>query len=279
MADSPQPQIFNHTLTCYESSGQWMPLLENCSWKRAGEMFRDKKIALIPVGATEQHGPHLPLGTDFFTAKALAEAAADKTGAICTPVIPIGVSAHHKQFWGTLWVSPETFRHYMYEVSISLGSHGVRRIIFVNGHGGNLASLQEISRTLRLEKLNSLIFQWWTNPSSIELQRQLFKSKGSHAGATETSMVLAIRPELVESGRYEEAAKGASAEFGIAKFGTQLPVDTLDFSQSGASLDPREATVEAGNQLFRAAEETLVNLIHWFEKATDNELEPKPHKE
>lgn len=256
-----------------------MALLENCSWKTARELFRDKRIALIPVGATEQHGPHLPLGTDFFTAKALAEAAAGKTDAICTPVIPVGVSAHHKQFWGTLWVSPETFRRYMYEIAISLRDHGIRRIVFVNGHGGNLAALQEISRTLRLEKLNSLIFQWWTNPSSIELQRQLFKSKGSHAGATETSMVLAIRPELVESERYEEAAKGASSEFGISKFGTQLQVDTLDFSKSGASLDPREASVEAGNQLFQSAEETLVNLIRWFEKATDDELEPRPHKE
>jgi creatinine amidohydrolase len=254
-------------------------MLENHSWKAARQMFRDKKVALIPVGSTEQHGPHLPLGTDFFTAQAFAESVARKTGAICTPVIPVGVSSHHKQFWGTLWVSPQTFRQYMYEIGTSLGYHGVRRMIYVNGHGGNFPSLQEISRALRLEGLHALVFQWWTDPAAAELEKSLFKGKGTHAGGVETSMVLAIRPELVDTSSYEEAAKGASATFGITKFGAQLPVDTLDFSQSGATLDPREATVEAGKQLFQTAEESLLNLTRWLEKAKDEELEPKPHKD
>jgi creatinine amidohydrolase len=254
-------------------------MLENYSWRSAREIFQRKKVALIPVGSTEQHGPHLPLGTDFLTAQSLAESAAHKTSAICTPVIPIGVSAHHKQFWGTLWVSPEAFRHYMYEIAVSLAYHGVRRMIFVNGHGGNSAALHEISRTLRLEKVHSLVFQWWTTPSSVELQSRLFKSKGTHAGGIETSMVLAIRPDLVDKASLDEAAKGASAGFGIARYGAQLPVDTVDFSQSGATLDPREASEEAGKKLFDEAEESLVNLTRWFEKASEDELEPKRHKD
>jgi len=254
-------------------------MLQNYSWKTARQMFRDKKVALIPVGSTEQHGPHLPLGTDFFTAKALAESVAKKTGAICAPTIPVGVSSHHRQFWGTLWVSPETFRKYMYEIAISLGYHGIHRMIYVNGHGGNFPSLQEISRALRLEGLHALVFQWWTDPAAGEVERRLFKSKGTHAGGTETSMMLAIQPELVDASNYEEAAKGASPVFGITKFGAQLPVDTLDFSQSGATLDPREATIEAGKQLFQAAEESLVNLTKWLEKARDDELQAKQHKD
>jgi len=170
-------------------------MLENYSWKSARRVFQRRKVALVPVGSTEQHGPHLPLGTDFLTAHALAESAARHTGAICTPVVPIGVSAHHRQFWGTLWVSPQTFRQYMQEVATSLEYHGIRRMIFVNGHGGNLSSLQEISRSLRAEKLYSFVYQWWTDPSVIELQSRFFKSKGTHAGAMETAMVLAIRPD------------------------------------------------------------------------------------
>jgi creatinine amidohydrolase len=166
----------------------------------------------------------------------------------------------------------------MYEVAISLGSHGVQGIIFVNGHGGNSPSLQEVSRSIRSGKLYSVVHQWWTDPPVIELERRLFKSKGSHAGAIETAMLLAIRPELVDTASYDEAAEGAAADFGVTKFGAQLPVDTLDFSQSGATLDPREATVEAGKQIFHAALDSLKNLTHWLEKAKVYDLEPKTHK-
>ncbi len=253
-------------------------MLESNSWKSARQAIRKTNVALIPVGSTEQHGPHLPLGTDFLTAQALAQSAARKTGAICTPVIPVGVSGHHKQFWGTLWVSPQTFRQYMYEIATSLGYHGVRRMIFVNGHGGNFAPLQEIAQDLRLEKLHSVVYQWWTDPAVVELHNRLFKSKGTHAGAIETAMVLAIRPDLVDTRNYDEAAKGASPTFGITKFGVQLPVDTLDFSSSGATLDPREATMEAGKQIYEAAEKSLVSLVRWLENAKARDLEAKPHK-
>lgn len=252
-------------------------MLENYSWKGARRLFKRTKIALVPVGSTEQHGPHLPLGTDFFTAQALAESVAKRTGGICTPVIPVGVSAHHRQFWGTLWVSPETFRQYMHEIGLSLGYHGIRRIIFVNGHGGNFASLQEISRKLRLEGIYSVVYQWWTDPAVVELQKRLFKSKGTHAGAIETAMVLTVRPELVDIGSYREAAEGASPEFGVAKFGTQLTVDTIDFSRSGATLDPREATVEAGKQIRSVAEGSLFRLARWLEKAKQRDIETSSH--
>jgi len=252
-------------------------MLENSSWKTARKVFKRNKIALIPVGSTEQHGPHLPLGTDFFTAQALAQAAARKTGAVCTPVIPIGVSAHHRQFWGTLWVTPQTFRQYMYEIATSLEYHGIQRIIFVNGHGGNLTSLQQTSRDLRVAGCYSIVYQWWTDPRVIALEKRLFKSRGTHAGAIETAIMLAIRPDLVDTDRYDEAARGASAKFGVSKFGAQLQVDTLDFSSSGATLDPREATTKAGKQIFKTAQETLVNLTRWLEKAKASELKSKPH--
>jgi len=252
-------------------------MLENYSWKDARRIFKRTKIALIPVGSTEQHGPQLPLGTDFLTAQALAESVAKRINAICTPVIPIGVSAHHRQFWGTLWVSPETFRQYLYEIALALGYHGIRRIIFVNGHGGNFASLQEISRRLRSEGIYSVVYQWWTDLAVVELQKRLFKSKGSHAGATETAMVLSIRPELVNAGNYPEAVEGASPEFGIKKFGSELTVDTIDFSRSGATLDPREATVEAGKQIRSIAEENLFRLARWLEKSKQRDMETKSH--
>jgi creatinine amidohydrolase len=165
----------------------------------------------------------------------------------------------------------------MHEVALSLGYHGIRRIIFVNGHGGNTASLREISQKLRREGIYSIVYEWWTSPAVVELERRLFKSRGTHAGAIETAIVLSIHPELVDTGKYREAAEGATPDYGVVKFGTELAVDTIDFSRSGATLDPREATVQAGKRIRSAAEDGLFKLVRWLEKAKQRDIETRPH--
>lgn len=252
-------------------------MLERISWWQARQLFQRKKVALIPVGSTEQHGPHLPLGTDFLTAQALAHAVARALNLICTPVIPVGVSEHHRQFWGTLWVSPETFRRYMKEIAQSIASHGMRRIVFVNGHGGNNAALQEICRELRAENIFAVVWAWWLDPEVRKLTDELFRSRGTHAGAIETSIILAIDPSLVDRSQIDAAARGASEIFATTRDGAQLPLDTIDFSQSGATLDPREASPEAGQKIFQKACERLTALVRWLEQVSDDELRVKPH--
>ncbi len=252
-------------------------MLERISWWQARQLFQDAKVALIPVGSTEQHGPHLSLGTDFLTAQALAQAVAQDLNIICTPVIPVGVSEHHRQFWGTLWVSPETFRRYMKEIAQSLASHGVRRIVFVNGHGGNNASLQEICRELRAENIFAIVWAWWLDPEVQKLTDELFRSRGTHAGAIETSIVLALDPSLVDYSQIDAAAHGASEIYATTREGAQLPLDTIDFSRSGATLDPREASQEAGQKIFQRACERLKALVQWLEQVPEGELIVKPH--
>lgn len=253
-------------------------MLERYSWTKARERFQETNVAIIPVGATEQHGPQLPLGTDFLTAEALARSAAEVTQTVCTPVIPVGVSSHHLQFWGTLSVSSETLRRYMKETALSVASHGIKRIIFVNGHGGNIPALQEIARELRPQDIFAVVWNWWLDPELIQLFGKLFKSRGSHAGASETSIIWAIDEELVDQSAFDEAVRGASDVFGVVKHGAQLPFDTIDFSQSGATLDPREASKKAGEQILKRAREELVKLIHWLRDAPDEELRLRPHK-
>ena len=118
------------------------------------------------MGSTEQHGPANPLGTDFLLAKAIAEETAKRTGVLCLPVVPFGVSSHHKQFWGTIFISSGTFKAYVREVCLSLCYYGVRKIVIVNGHGGNLAALKELARELREEGIFVSVFQWW--PAAVE---------------------------------------------------------------------------------------------------------------
>ena len=114
----------------------------------------DSDLAVLPVGSTEQHGPHAPLGTDTLTATAVAEAGVDayreQTGedVPIAPAIPVGVAAEHRAFDGTLWVSPDTFRAYVRETIASLAHHGFDRVVIVNGHGGNTDALREITGTI-----------------------------------------------------------------------------------------------------------------------------------
>lgn len=252
-------------------------MLERLSWLKARELFHRAKVALIPVGSTEQHGPHLPLGTDFLTAQALAQSVAQDLNLICTPVIPIGISDHHRQFWGTLWVTPATFRSYMSEIARSLAYHGIKRLIYVNGHGGNNAALQEICRDLRREEIFAVLFAWWLDPEVQRLLSELFKSRGTHAGASETSIIWAIDANLVDQTQFENAAHGASEIFATTKDGAPLPLDTLDFSQSGATLDPREASPEAGRKILRTAQERLAKLALWLQELPEKELQSKLH--
>jgi creatinine amidohydrolase len=122
--------------------------LGDATWPDAGAELADTSTALVPIGSTEQHGPHLPLSTDHVIAEGLARAAADTAGVVCTPTITIGVSPHHRQFHGTLSVDAPTFRDYIESLSRSLVYQGVDRIIYVNAHGGNVEHLREVGRRL-----------------------------------------------------------------------------------------------------------------------------------
>lgn len=251
-------------------------LLQDKSWKGAREEFQRARVALIPVGSIEQHGPHLPLGTDFFAAKALAEAAAETTGALCAPAIPVGLSEHHRQFWGTLWVAPEHFRGYMRGIAESLAYHGIERMIYVNGHGGNLAALQEVCRELHRHGVFALVWQWWH--AVAQLAAELFPQAGSHAAEAETALMLYLAEGLVDRSALAEAAAGAAPRWGLQKFGTDSSFDTIDFSESGATGDPQRATREAGEKLFHEALERLVGLVRWLDGLSAEDLNPREHK-
>lgn len=251
-------------------------LLQEETWRRARESFRKAKVALIPVGSIEQHGPHLPLGTDLFLAEALAEGAAAETGAICAPAVPVGLSEHHRQFWGTLWVGPEAFRSYMEGLGQSLAYHGIKRLIYINGHGGNWAALQEICRRLRREGIYALVWQWWQ--AVAELSAELFPQAGSHAGEAETSMMLYLAEGLIDKEALGEAVAEGAPWWGLQRSGAEVGFDTLDFSKSGAIGDPRKASKEAGERLYRAALERLIELVRWLKEVPEGELKPKEHK-
>jgi len=95
-------------------------MLHEMSWIEAEEYFKENEITILPVGSNEKHGPQNPLETDHLITKAVAEETARRTGVLCLQVIPFGVSSHHKQFWGTIYISHKTFKNYVKATCLAL---------------------------------------------------------------------------------------------------------------------------------------------------------------
>lgn len=220
----------------------------------------DTGLALLPVGSTEQHGPHAPLGVDMASAEAIAEAAAERYAdehgedPIVAPAVPVGVAEEHRAFDGSLWVSEDTLRSYVADVCRSLAHHGFDRVVVVNGHGGNTGALREVcARLTRDGDCYAVPFTWF---DVVAPEFEL-----GHGGPTETSMMLHLAPELVREDRYEEAAAGAGHEFGVFVDDTNLAYDFDEFSESGNLADPTPATAAEGERLLTSAADACVRVL------------------
>lgn len=247
-------------------------LLHEMSWSEAKEYFVKNDIVILPVGANEQHGLANPLGTDHLIAKSIAEETAKRTGVLCLQVIPFGVSSHHKQFWGTVFISPKTFKQYVKETCLSLNYYGVRKIVVVNGHGGNLAALSELARELREEGIFMSVFQWW--PAAAKLLPELFTvEERRHAGAEETSVNLALHPNLVNM---SEALDEEPRRHAVQIEGLTLPLSTVDETGSGVFGKQSTASVEKGKRVFEAVTNELARHVDLLKKAKMEDLVQKP---
>ncbi len=235
----------------------------------------DVDVAFVPVGSTEQHGPHAPLGTDTLTAVAVAEAAAtaygsrmdepagerrdddgDRGDAVVTPAIPVGVSEEHRAFDGTMWVRPDTFRAYVTDAAASLPGHGVDRVVFVNGHGGNVEALAEAARRFSRNPDHggyAVAFTWFKAVGD-------HASEMGHAGPLETAVLRATHPELVHEDRMEAARDGATDDWGEWVSGVNLAHDTEEFTANGVVGDPTAGDADRGRKLLDLASNALVTL-------------------
>ncbi len=173
--------------------------LSEMTWEDVEDILNQcDPVVFLPVGSTEQHGPHLPLGTDSFCAVDVAEAAAAEiAGAVMAPPMKYGMSAHHMALAGTVTVRPEILLEYTYDVISSLSDHGFYRFVLVNGHRiSNLPWMQLVSERVhrQLSGCRCLIFDlaYMSKEVSDELE---FEFVG-HADEIETSHMLSARPEL-----------------------------------------------------------------------------------
>lgn len=256
-----------------------MTLLHEETTTTARKTFETAEVALLPTGAVEQHGPALPLGTDLLAAEAVARAVdADGVETVTLPTIPVGVSDHHRQFHGTLSTSPETFTAYVRDVTESLAAHGIRKVVAVNGHGGNDGALRRAAREVRADGAAFLApWNWFSDLGGLD--EELFDQSGiGHADAAESSMVYAVAADLVREAALADAEAGAADGWGRTVHGAELGFDTADFSESGAVGRPTDATPEKGRRLFDHATEELEALIAWLADRAFEALLPEPHQ-
>jgi creatinine amidohydrolase len=217
-----------------------------------------ESLAVLPIGATEQHGPHLPSGTDFFTidtlAREAAARAAEEIPVIVTPALPFGSSHHHFIFGATLSLSTETYFRVLCELIESLVSDGFTRIFLVNAHGGNheLAQLAARDMALRHPVRVAAGSYWsiaWSELLALNAHRE--RRLPGHAGDFETSLVLSFRPDLVAA---ERPHRDGALEPNPAGFPSGYRTDRHGFWKDidGFTDSPDRASAAKGTE-FRAA--------------------------
>jgi creatinine amidohydrolase len=205
------------------------PRLADLAWPEVG----DDVLVIVPLGSTEQHGPHLPFTTDTEIASAVAEYLAESCGGVLTPPLAIGASGEHREFPGTVSLGTEALEAVLIELVRSVASWAARTVI-VNGHGGNIDALSSAVPRLRSEGHDVA----WL-PGAVGSLRD------SHAGLAETSVMLALRPESVRMALAAPGETGPLAE--LMPVLTEKGVRAL--SPSGVLGDPSGATAENGRLL------------------------------
>ena len=219
----------------------------------AARVIAAARLALLPVGSCEQHGPHLTLDTDTAVAEAIARRLATELGddAVLCPTIGYGLSEHHLTFAGTLTLRPATYLALIDDVLDSLAHHGLRRVVVINGHGGNIDALRLAARTARRDRgmlVASLMWAVIAADASAEVARS---SAYGHACEVETSVALAVAPDRVHLDQIgSPAARHSVDELTDPPRATvDEPVWLHEWSDDGALGDPRLATEEAGRQV------------------------------
>jgi len=262
--------------------------LPHMSWKEVEEALERTDMVIIPVGSIEQHGKHLPLGTDTYGAIEASKLIAQKTDVLVAPAVFAGLSEHHMGFPGTLTLRPETFEAVVFDAATSLIHHGFTKIMIYNGHGGNTTSVANV-----IQKINQ------TTPATAVFLNVLALSEEEdpeppipydwHAGEGETSYMLYMTPSLVDMSQAEKPVltfppivdkiqESGERNLGLVQWAnlfrpkaTGKKASSREMSNIGVftSGDPNNATVERGRKSTERMVQAAVDFIEAWRKASN----------
>lgn len=246
---------------------------ENLTRDEIAALDKDRSIALLPTSATEQHGAHLPVGTDAIILstlidKIIVEGEFPQGNLIFAPQFLIGKSNEHMGFAGTLTFTAQTYYSMLHDIAKAIAASGFKKLVLFNSHGGNTDMLNLISRDLRIDLgIDVYVIDWWFTDfwkDGLAGIQQSGTYGVFHACELETSLMLAARPELVhmELAVDEEPADCFKGDKYVTVFG---PVNagwkTSDVTKSGVIGAPTFATAEKGQKLFDYACKKLIDIF------------------
>ncbi len=231
-------------------------------------------VAVLPVGAVEQHGPHLPVSVDAtlvdgVVAACLAHLAPD-VPVLFLPTQSVGTSQEHIRFPGTLTLTPQTLMRVWTEIGESVARAGVTKLVLFNTHGGQVSVMDIVARELRT-RCDMLVYSvnWWSLPLGDAVNGQFSAQEhrfGMHAGDIETSMMLALRPQFVDMAQardFHSSSQDRAARYPILGNGTsaKLGWHMQDYNAQGAAGNATLATADKGRAVVEAAGRQLAALL------------------
>jgi creatinine amidohydrolase/Fe(II)-dependent formamide hydrolase-like protein len=270
------PDIVEKFTTIGNQDVQSKYLWAELTWPEAEERLNEVDVAILPVGAIEQHGPHLPLDVDSFDAdylaKRVAEACSDPKPLVL-PLIPYGVSYHHNDFKGTISISNDALSKLVYEVGMNLARNGIKKLLILNGHGDNSPTLKYAAQMINQDaKIFTCVDTGET--SDYDIDRITETENDVHAGEVETSTSLATRPHLVKMDLAKSEIPDFSSRYLNFSSVRGIPwyAYTKKFSKTGVMGDPTKATVEKGEKIWEMMIAHLVVLIEDLKRLSLEEI-------
>lgn len=229
------------------------------------------RVAVLPLGAIEQHGPHLPLGTDLIIAEALSARAVDQaspdSGAVLLPAIPFGKSDEHDDFAGTVSLRAQTMVAILEDIGASIARSDIRRLLIISGHGGNSEVMGIAARNLRRQSRMAVVatnFMRFGLPDRAVAEDEV--RYGIHGGLIETSLMLHLAPEKVDMAKAKDFASAAQAmanKGGLLGFSGAGAMSWLaqDLNPDGVVGNAAAATAEIGQTIADHQSAHLAKLI------------------
>ncbi|MDD3936619.1 creatininase family protein [Rhodoferax sp.] len=252
-----------------------------------------RTIAVLPVAATEQHGPHLPLSVDTVLVDGIVNAALDhlpvELPVLILPTQSVGLSPEHARFPGTLTLKNETILRLWTDIAESVAAAGITRLVLFNSHGGNVSVMDLVARDLRA-RLGMLVYSvsWFNLPlrdADGHDVNALFGAQehrfGIHGGDIETSMMLALDAawvDMAQAQNFASAAQTRASHFEILGNGksAKLGWQTQDYNPAGVVGDAASATAEKGQSMVDAAGLALARLLAEIDRLPADTLMPQP---
>lgn len=184
-------------------------LLQHRTWNEVEDYLTRSTGIILPIGSTEQHGPNGLIGTDAITAEAIAKGVGEKTGALVAPTVAVGMAQHHMAFAGSMTLRPSTLIAVVRDMVASLAKHGFTRFYFVNGHGGNVATVTaafsevyaeaSLARGTNAPSLRCKLMNWYMAQGISKLSKELYGDReGSHATPSEVAVTQYLFPDEIK---------------------------------------------------------------------------------